>query len=1005
MEKEKKVNGLNYAASQLAEAFQQSGDTSQIENAVQLWKQAVELIPNGHAKKPALLSNLGSAYESRFGHLGDLSDIGNAIVAIKQAIELTPDGHADKPAQLSNLGGTYLSQFGHLGELSDIENAIVALRQAVELTADGHAKRPTRLSNLGSAYRSRFSHLGDLSDIESGIVALKQAVELSPDGHAKKPSLLNNLGNAYQSRFSHLGDIGDIESAIGALKQAVELTPDGHAKKPPRDIDNAIVTLKQAVELTPDGHVNKSSLLNNLGNAHQSRFVHLGELSDIESAIVALKEAIDLTPDGHVDKAPRLSNLGCAYQSRFGHLGEFSDKESAIVALKQAVELTPDSHPDKPSQLSNLGTAYYQSQFGHRGELSEIESGIVALKLAVELTPDGHARKFHFLNNIGNAYLKRFNYLGKLSDIDSAIISLKQAIELTPDGHADKPRWLNNLGKHLGELNDIESAIVALKQAIKLTPDGHAEKPLQLNNLGRAHLSQLGHSQNTIDVEASLLSSGNPHVQLEAAEWWSKLCSTPALALQAYNRIFELIPQVVWLGQTVSHRYKELPAIGRIIGTAAATAISAGNLPLAVDIIWGQILQLRSPLNDLHHQHPKVAKELEMVARMLQNAGISTKGDSENIASGIKQGTMEEEAQKHRRTAARYEELVQQIRGLDGFTNFFKPKKLSELASAATHGPVITVNVDEYRCDALILCSSGLIIHAPLPMFSLEQAQQLHSKLVTSLHTKASRGNHDDFALILKALWLNVVQPILSKIEDVLHESTEDTIPHITWCPTGPLTLLPLHAAGIYGGPTERNINISDFVVSSYTTTLSALISSVPKFKEHQAPKIPTVLIVSQPNTPGLPPLPGTVEEAKVIQKYTLNTHTCHLNHDAATANAVMHEMGNYDFIHFACHGIQDMQDPLDTTGDENLPEEAVHLAAGMLAVGYPSVIATLWSIGDNEAPLIADKVYANLLGHHDNLGSKMTPAYALHEATKNLRKEVGETSFVKWVPFIHLGA
>ncbi|THU78663.1 hypothetical protein K435DRAFT_886958 [Dendrothele bispora CBS 962.96] len=75
-------------------------------------------------------------------------------------------------------------------------------------------------------------------------------------------------------------------------------------------------------------------------------------------------------------------------------------------------------------------------------------------------------------------------------------------------------------------------------------------------------------------------------------------------------------------------------------------------------------------------------------------------------------------------------------------------------------------------------------------------------------------------------------------------------------------------------------------------------------------------------------------------------------------------------------------------TGDENLPEEAVHLAAGMLAVGYPSVIATMWSIGDSDAPLIADKVYANLLGPLDNSESqkaKLTPAYALHEAVKHL--------------------
>ncbi|KAE9402416.1 TPR-like protein [Gymnopus androsaceus JB14] len=1089
-----KAGWLNNLGSAYQSRFGHLAELSDIESAIVAKKQAVELTCDGHADKPVRLNNLGNAYQSRFRHLRELSDLESAIVANKKAVELTPDGHANKPGCLNNLGSAYQSRFRHLGELSDIESAIVANKQAVELTPDGHARKSGRLNNLCNAYELRFGLLRDLSDLESAIEANKKAVELTPDGHADKPGLLNDLGNAYQSRFRHLGKLSDIECAIVVNKKAAELTPNGHADKAGRlndlgrayqsrfghlgelsDIESAIVAKKQAVELTFDGHADKPGQLNNLGNAYQSRFRHLGELSDIENAIVANKQAVELTPDGHAVRPALLNNLGNAYQSRFDHLGELSDIESAIVAKKQAVALTPDGHANKPGSLNNLGSAY-QSRFGRSGELSDIESAIVVKKQAVELTPDGHANKPRWLNNLGKAYRSRFGHLGELSDIESAIVANKKAVELMPDGHPDKPNCLNNLGKaywsrfcHLGDLGDIESAIMTNKQAVELIPDGHADKPNCLNNLATAYQSRFGYSHDTTDLdsaisafqEASLYSCGRPHVQLHAAIRWARLCSTPALAVQAYTRFFELIPQVVWFGKTVSHRYKELPLIGKIIGAATATAISAGNLPLAVEwldegrsIIWGQILQLRSPLEDLSHQHPQIAKELEMVSQALENAGTSTtRNDFENIASGVKQVNLEEEAQKHHKMAAQYEELVQQIRGLDGFTSFLKPKKLSELACAAKHGPVIMVNIDQSQCDALILRSSGEIIHIPLPMFTLQKAQNLRMNLITSLHTSGVRidrngdrairlgsgDNHDHFALILKVLWLNVVQPVLAKIHTMPHEHRQGQIPHITWCPTGPLTLLPLHAAGIYGGLTDSNINISDFVVSSYTTTLRALMDSAPKLKQHQE-KISSVLIVSQPNTPGLSPLPGTVEEAKVIQKHTSSTHTCHLNHDAATAEAVMHEMSKYDLIHFACHGIQDIQDPLDSafslydqrlrlkslmtlslnnvqlavlsacqtaTGDENLPEEAVHLAAGMLAVGYPSVIATLWSIGDKEAPFIADKLYANLLGHHDNSGkkdSRMTPAYALHEATKNLRKEVGETNFAKWVPFIHLG-
>jgi CHAT domain-containing protein len=200
------------------------------------------------------------------------------------------------------------------------------------------------------------------------------------------------------------------------------------------------------------------------------------------------------------------------------------------------------------------------------------------------------------------------------------------------------------------------------------------------------------------------------------------------------------------------------------------------------------------------------------------------------------------------------------------------------------------------------------------------------------------------------------------------------------------------------------------------------------------------VLIVSQPATPGMTPLPGTEEEAKVIQKYTPPEYSCHLTHDKAVVETVKSEMTRHGIVHLACHGIQDSKNPLDSAfalydgrlklydlmrlsfknaelaflsacqtaaGDENLPEEATHLAAGMLAVGYPSVIATMWSIGDRDAPIVADKVYESLLAHHNDMemGSpKQSVAYALHGAVKHLQKEVGEMEFVKWVPFVHYG-
>ena len=48
------------------------------------------------------------------------------------------------------------------------------------------------------------------------------------------------------------------------------------------------------------------------------------------------------------------------------------------------------------------------------------------------------------------------------------------------------------------------------------------------------------------------------------------------------------------------------------------------------------------------------------------------------------------------------------------------------------------------------------------------------------------------------------------------------------------------------------------------------------------------------------------------------------------------------------------------STGDGRLSEEAVHLAAGMLAASYRGVIATMWSVRDRYASELA-KVFRQI--------------------------------------------
>jgi CHAT domain-containing protein len=258
---------------------------------------------------------------------------------------------------------------------------------------------------------------------------------------------------------------------------------------------------------------------------------------------------------------------------------------------------------------------------------------------------------------------------------------------------------------------------------------------------------------------------------------------------------------------------------------------------------------------------------------------------------------------------------------------------------------------------------------------------------------------------------------------------TTGDLPHITWCTTGPLSFLPIHASGCYDKPQAK---LFDFVISSYTPTLSALLpgASSPA-RVHSG-----ILTISQEATPGQSRLPGTVAELACFKKH-VQAPLCYTqlaNHQATTA-AVLAGMEQHDWVHLACHASQNVQNPTESgfflhdgtlslskitqrsfkdkglaflsacqtaTGDKELPEEAVHLASGMVMAGYPSVIATMWSIKDEDAPVIADAVYSQLL---KNGGMDVTHvAKALHFAVGDLRRKVGDKSFERWVPYIHIG-
>ncbi|KAI0027000.1 CHAT domain-containing protein, partial [Vararia minispora EC-137] len=712
------------------------------------------------------------------------------------------------------------------------------------------------------------------------------------------------------------------------------------------------------------------------------------------------------------------------------------------------------------------------------GELPDLEDAIAVRRRVVDLTPDSHPDMHACLHNLGISLSNRFTRLGKLSDLEDALVVMHRAVEFTPDGHHDMPVRLNDIGQLLHfrfeqthDLMDLEETVTVSRRAVELTPHGHPLRSGWLSDLGLSLLKWCRHqpSQGHFNsaywcfTDATCETANMPIVRLNAALLCSGLCIdfpqfdiSQDMTLRAHKLVLDLIQPFIWLGQSISHRFDRLSEmqIGPAITAAASSAIGAGKLPLALEwleegrnVVWNQVSRLRDPLEGLQARDPALAHELRNISSSLQHAGNRSAQDGT-----FSRAALEDAARKHRELATGYDDLVARIRRVEGFENFLRPKSHAELALACQDGPIVVINVDPSRCDALVLCRPENTIHVPLSKFTFKDAENTRAVLIKSLRGRNARwctGNRergtttgkrqrlcDDMCKVMKTIWLYVVQPVLTSIKNELVPPCPGRLPHITWCATGPLSALPLHAAGIYDemGNNPRAPRASDLVVSSYTPSLSALLAAQTQRMDPANIKTPKILLVSQPQTPEQTPLPCTVVEAVRVRNHFPNS--THLDGTSATVDAVVNAMTQHDWVHFACHGTQDSRNPTGSAfllhdgrlelsrmmslsharaelavlsacqtakGSDELPEEAVHLAAGMLAAGYKSVVATMWSIADADGPVLSDALYAALKRNLES-GEGLNAAYALHEAVEKLRDTVGESDLVRWVPFVHFG-
>jgi hypothetical protein len=399
-----------------------------------------------------------------------------------------------------------------------------------------------------------------------------------------------------------------------------------------------------------------------------------------------------------------------------------------------------------------------------------------------------------------------------------------------------------------------------------------------------------------------------------------------------------------------------------------------------------------------------------------------------------------------------WDELVEEVRALPGFEDFLKPPPLEKLLPAAADGPVAVINVSQWGCDALLVVDDDVRVRnlPELKAADVEHRTVAYLKALDEVsrrrgvwwRTKQAGADTADaraalsaaqdraermLTSILRWLWRTVAKPVLDELGYTTTPPGEDesTWPRLWWCPTGLLTLLPLHAAGDHLADGPNRPTVLDRVVSSYTPTLRALIQAREPLPTDQPAEL---LVIAVPQVEGEAPLPEVMRELAMIEQRFAGRHVV-LEGTAATVNEVAAKLLEHRWAHFSCHGNQVLDDPSQgglrladgtltigrlsgqqyqgefaflaacktATGGVNLADEAITLAAALHYTGYRHVIGTLWTVSDVTAAEVAEAVY----GSHDAPFEPGRCVFHLHRVLRQLRDK---QRLSVWTPFSHIG-
>ncbi|KAI5989885.1 hypothetical protein EDD15DRAFT_2282414 [Pisolithus albus] len=222
-----------------------------LDEAIDLYRQALDRRRPGHPDRPATLLQLAQTLLFRYEKEGcDESVAGEINQLMTGSRDFSEDSHEHRAADLV-LETLKRCRVVNSGSLAELDELVRELKRSAMVPPDGYFDRPQRLINLSTTLWRRYEKHGDFSDLHSSLKISEQALQLLQSHDPERLPGLRILGAALWRLFEIRRDLGYLRELILLNKEALLFVPKGHPEHP-YWVTNSEIHLAEMLECLGD---------------------------------------------------------------------------------------------------------------------------------------------------------------------------------------------------------------------------------------------------------------------------------------------------------------------------------------------------------------------------------------------------------------------------------------------------------------------------------------------------------------------------------------------------------------------------------------------------------------------------------------------------------------------------------------------------------------------------------------------------------------------------------